>query len=139
MNHWTARSLLPQVLDGALPPAVEARLCGHLQACQRCPDELDELRAIDALLAQLPTTLVPLVPTAAADARLEGLARWAADPPPGWSERLGVPALGAFAAAAMLAMLLSSADIMAPLDPPSRSVTLAAVMPEARLFPTGVR
>ena len=63
----------------------------------------------------------------------------APEPPPTWAERIGVSALGAFAAAAMLAMVLSTAGWIPPLESPSRSVTLAAVMPEARLLPTGVR
>jgi anti-sigma factor RsiW len=139
MNHWKARRLLPQILDGTLQPQVEAWVRGHLHDCRRCRNDLEELDATEALLAQLPLALVPFEYTATSDVRLERLARWAAEPPPTWSERLGVPALGAFAAAAMLAMLLSTAGVLPPMDPPSRSVTLAAVMPEARLLPTGVR
>jgi hypothetical protein len=100
---------------------------------------MEEFETTEALLAQLPLTLVPLENAAPSDTRLERLARWATEPPPTWSERLGASALGAAAAAAMLAMLLSTAGILPPIESPSRTVTLAAVMPEARLFPTGVR
>lgn len=139
MNHGEARRLLPAILDRTLPPPIEAGVREHVDACTRCGRHLAELEAVEALLLQLPSSLVPLEAAPGADARLANLARWSPEPPPTWAERIGVSALGAFAAAAMLAMVLSTAGWIPPLESPSRTVTLAAVLPEARLLPTGVR
>jgi anti-sigma factor RsiW len=139
MNHWTARRLLAAVPDHTLPAPLEAEVRRHAGRCRRCRRHLDELRATEALLARLPRALVPLEPRPSADARLAGLARWASPPVPTWGERIGVSAVGAAAAAALLAMVLTSTGVWPPVEIESRGVTLAAVLPETRLLPTGVR
>jgi anti-sigma factor RsiW len=139
VNHWTARRLLASVPDHTLPAPLEAEVRRHAARCRRCHHHLDELAASEALLAKLPSALVPLEPRPGADARLAGLARWAGPPVPTWGERLGVSAAGACAAAALLALVLTSTAAWPPVEPESRGVTLAAVLPETRLLPTGVR
>jgi len=141
MKHWKARRLLPELLDGTLPAPVEARLHSHVDDCRRCRRVFAELEESDRLLALLPTSLVPLEASAGtpADARLRALSRWAVPPTPTWQERVGFSALAAFAAAAMVAMTLSSAGWVSHAEPATRAVHLAAILPDAQLFPTGIR
>ena len=141
MRHWKARRLLPDLLDGTLSAPLEARLHSHLDDCRRCRRVFAELQECDQLLALLPASLVPLEASAGtpADARLRALSRWAVAPAPTWQERVGFSALAAFAAAAMIAMTLSSAGWVSHAEPSARPVYLAAIVPDARLFPTGIR
>jgi hypothetical protein len=141
VRHGRAWRLLPALLDGTLGAPVEAVARAHVERCVRCRRELDELAAVEALVARLPASLVPVEPSAGALARLAGLARWAPlrDPPLAWRES-GLPALGAVAAAAVFSLLVSTADyVPAPHGRYDAALTLAAVVPEARFIPTGPR
>ena len=72
--------------------------------------------------------------------RLAALARWAGKPEPVWRERFGASAIGAFAAAAVLAMVLMSSTWAPVVAEPAGAATLAAVMPEANQYaPLGWR
>ncbi len=139
MRHWNARRLLPGLLDESLDAGTEAGARVHLAGCRRCREALAELAATEELLAQLPASLVPLTPSRAAESRLAGLARWATPPEPAWPERLGLSALGAFAAAALVLLVLTGTGYFPPGSAPDGGVTLAAVLPDSRLLPTGVR
>jgi len=136
--HPTARRLLPGLLDATLAPRTERAVRLHALGCRRCRRSLAELLEAEALLAMLPGSLVPMEPSAAADARLASLARWAAQPAPTLLERV-VPMVGACAAAAALALVLSTPAWLPSVSTRSDPVTLAAVMPDSRLFPTGLR
>jgi len=133
MTHRRARRLLSSLPDGLLAPASEAAVRGHVARCPRCRRALAELEMADAWLRRLPAALVPLEPSAAAEARLERLARWSAAPSRpaagAWAAgpaprgarlaaagraplrpgtRWGIPAVGAAAAAACLAVVLAT-------------------------------
>lgn len=138
MNHWKARPLLASLLDGSLPARTQRALRLHATHCGRCRVRLAELVEAEALLAELPLSLVPLEPSRAADARLASLARWAPQPVPSLAVRLA-PALGTLAAAAAVALMLSAPLAMPTVDTRTDPVTLAAVLPDSRLFPTGLR
>jgi len=138
MRHGRARRLLPGILDRSLLPQVEARVRSHVDRCRRCTAALAELHAVDDLLCRLPSSLVPLEPSADADARLGALARWVEQAPLTWSER-GLSALGAAAATAIFVGLLELGSMAHWVEPPGAPVTLARAVPEASLFPTGVR
>ena len=75
MNHWTARQLLPAILDHTIPARLEAAVREHVDGCGRCQRTLAEFEASEALLAQLPAALVPIEPSAEAQERLASLAR----------------------------------------------------------------
>ena len=138
MNHFRARRLLPQVLDHALPARVEAEVRAHAEGCAVCDRVLAELEASEQLLAQLPISLLPIDDEDAATHRLESLARWAPDPEPSWRERLGMTAVGAFACAAMMMVLLSSAGwVPASEGEPPAGITMAAVLPDSSLMNMG--
>ena len=139
MNHWTARQLLSAILDHTIPAALEAEVRSHVAGCGRCRRILSEFEASEALLARLPTVLVPVEPSAEAHERLASLARWNPDPRPQWQERIGVPALGALAAAAMLVMVISVAGWGPMVVKHSTPVTLAALLPDSNYLPTGWR
>lgn len=139
MNHWTARRLLPTLLDHTLPPRLEAEVRGHARHCRRCLRVLDEFEASAALLARLPATLVPLEPSAASHERLASLARWAPVPRPEWREQLGLSALGAAAAAVMLVMAISLSGWGPVMETRSDPVMLAGVLPDSCYLPTGWR
>ncbi len=138
MRHGRARRLLPSVLDGNLPPRQEAAVRAHVDRCRRCRRGLAELRAAEALLARLPATLVPREASPQAEARLLGLARWATEPPLSWQDR-GLSALGAFAALLLFVGLVEFGSVPPAAEPTGEAVTIAAVLPDTRLFPTGVR
>jgi hypothetical protein len=139
MNHWTARRLLPTLLDHTIPARLEAEVRRHADHCSRCLRELDEFEASAALLARLPATLVPLEPSAASHDRLASLARWAPVAKPEWREHLGVSALGAVAAAAMLVMVISLSGWGPVMEQRSDPVMLAGVLPDSCYLPTGWR
>ena len=139
MNHRTARVLLPAILDHTIPAAREAAVRQHVDGCGRCRRTLAEFEASEALLAQLPASLVPIEPSAAAQDRLASFSRWVADPRPEWQERIGVPALGALAAAAMLVMVISVTGWGPVVEARSAQVSLAAVLPDSSYLPTGWR
>lgn len=138
MHHWKARRLLPSLLDQTLPAPTEARVREHAESCARCADELDELLAIDGLLARLPAALVPADASAEADGRLRRLARWVADPAPTVWER-SLTTFGAVAAACLFIVLVESGSLIHWTEPAGDPVMLASVLPETRLFPTGIR
>ncbi len=130
MIHWKARRLLPQVLDGSLPARVEGEVRAHAGSCASCSRALEEFEACERLLAELPTSLVPLdVPEGHVD-RLRALSRWVAPAQPSFGERLGMSALGAFAGAAMLGLVMTGQS-WAPANPDSLGppLTLAGVLP----------
>ncbi len=140
MIHGSARRKLSELVDGVLDEATEVRVRGHVQGCARCRRVVNELEYAETLLRRLPLSLVPLVATEAADARLVALARWAAEPEPVWRERFGTSAIGAFAAAASLALLLMSTTWAPLVAAPGESIALAALMPEATQYaPMGWR
>ncbi len=140
MIHWKARRLLPQVLDGSLTARVEGEVRAHADSCASCTRALDEFEACERLLAELPTSLVPLdVPEGRVD-RLRALSRWVAPPQPSFAERLGMSALGAFAGAAMLGLVMTGqawAPASTDLGPP---LTLAGALPisDGELTPIGL-
>ena len=136
-SHRQSRQWLPALLDGTLAPASEQEVRAHVGACRRCSRRLEELVASEALLARLPAAFVPVEHSRASEARLRRLARWAPEPPLSWQER-GLSALGACAAAAMLAVVLFAGSLV-PETPRQHPITLAAVLPETRLLPTGLR
>ncbi|MDJ0787846.1 MAG: zf-HC2 domain-containing protein [Myxococcota bacterium] len=138
MRHGRARRLLPALLDRSLLPQVEAKVRAHADRCRRCSRALAELEAVDDLLGRLPATLVPLEACDEADSRLAALARWANPPALTWTER-GLSALGAAAATAVFVGLLELGSLGQWVEPTSTPVELAASLPEASLFPTGVR
>ena len=140
MMHRSALRRLPELVDHALDEAGEASLRGHVQGCARCRRVLGELEAAEALLRRLPPSLVPRLASDAADARLAALARWAAEPEPVWRERFGASAIGAFAAAAGVVLILMSTTWAPLVAEPAEAATLAAVMPEATQYaPLGWR
>ncbi len=139
MKHFTARQLLPSILDHTIPAALEAAVREHAQGCARCQRALAEFEASEALLVQLPAALVPLEPSAEAHDRLASLARWTADPKPEWQDRVGVSALGALAAAAMLLMVISVTGWGPTVTERSAPMTVAAVVPDSHYLPTGWR
>jgi anti-sigma factor RsiW len=139
MNHRTARQLLPAILDHTIPAGLEAAVREHVDGCGRCRRTLAEFEASEALLAQLPAALVPIEPSAEAHDRLASLARWSIHPRPEWQERIGVPALSALAAAAMLLMVISVTGWGPLVIKDSAPVTLAAVVPDSNYLPTGWR
>lgn len=140
MIHTTASRRLAELVDGVLDDATEVRVRGHVQGCARCRRVVGELEAAETLLRGLPPSLVPLEASEVADARLAALARWASEPEPVWRERFGASAIGAFAAAAGLALVLMSATWTPLVAEPAEAATLAAVMPEATQYaPLGWR
>ena len=137
MSHFRAKRLLAQVPDHTLPAPVEAAVRAHAARCHRCASALAEYEQCEALLARLPATMVPAEPSVEADARLRGLARWAADPRPSFAERVGVAALGTAVAATMLALVLVGQGWAPPADTgDTRATTLAAVLPAISAMPT---
>jgi anti-sigma factor RsiW len=140
MIHLRARPLLPSLVEGDLPAGVGAGGGGHVQGCARCRRILAELRRSVALLRRLPASLLPLEASEEADTRLTALARWAVDPAPVWREHFGASAIGAFALAACLVVVAVTSSWAPVLSDPAKSVTLAAVMPEAQnMAPLGWR
>ena len=139
MNHWTARQMLPAILDHTVPALLEAEVRGHVAGCGRCQRALAEFEESEALLARLPTALVPIEPSTEAHERLASLARWNPDPKSDWQERIGVPALGALAAAAMLVMVLSVTGWGPMVVKYSAPVTVATLLPDSSYLPTGWR
>ena len=47
MNHWTARQLLPAILDHTIPAGLEAEVRDHVDGCGRCRRTLAEFEASD--------------------------------------------------------------------------------------------
>ena len=139
MNHFTARRLLPSILDHTLPARLEAAVRGHVDRCGRCQRTLAEFEACEELLAQLPAALVPIELSAEAHDRLAVLARWSADPKRVWQDRIGVPALASLAAAAMLAMMISLSGWGPMAMKRTAPMTVAAMVPDSHYLPTGWR
>ena len=107
MNHRRAQRLLPALLDHGIPARREALVREHIERCARCANALAELEACEQLLRALPAALLPLKASEDDDRRLAALARWANVPPLAWPTRLGLQAVGAFAAAFLLLMVIS--------------------------------
>ncbi|MDX1650087.1 MAG: zf-HC2 domain-containing protein, partial [Myxococcota bacterium] len=124
MRHRRARRELAALLDASLPAPREAAVRAHADGCRRCRRILTELEACESLLAELPASLVPLEPSPQAASRLGALARWAPEPPPSRAERLGIPAMGALAAAAMLAVILTGSPLQSGPQEVARQVAL---------------
>ena len=136
MKHREARKLLPTLLDGTLPAGREAALRAHVDECPRCRTTLDEHEATEQLLAQLPLALVPLEASVAADARLASLARWAAAPVLSWQECVGLQAIGAFAAAMLVAAVISAGHWEPVVEMPYESSPISiAALPSASVTP----
>jgi hypothetical protein len=108
VRHGRARRLLAALPDRTLPARLEGEVRAHAEACRICRRRLEDFAAGETLLRLLPVSLLPERPSAVAEGRLVALARWSGPPPsPRWPGALGIPALGALAAAAMLAVVLS--------------------------------
>lgn len=140
MIHLKARRLLPQVLDGTLAAHLEGEVREHATNCRSCTRALAEFETCEALLAELPTSLVPLHAPAGLEDRLLSLSRWVVPPQPSWGERLTMSALGAFSAAALF-LLVWTGQAWTPVEQELGSpMTLASVLPIAHvdLMPTGV-
>jgi len=138
--HWKARRLLPQILDGSLAARVEGDVRAHAAGCRSCTRTLAEFEACEHLLAELPTALVPLEVPEGHVERLRALSRWVVVSEPSWAERLGMSALGAFAGAAMLGLVMTGQSWV-PADPElGSSITLAGVLsiPDGDFMPTGL-
>lgn len=121
MIHLLARKLLSSLPDGLLEPATERRLRAHLGRCARCRAELAALETSAALLRRLPRSLLPLRSHAAADERLDALARWERVPPlplrpaaAGGGAWAPVARLASLAAVVALALVLGGGRPEAP-------------------------
>ncbi|MCL4685832.1 zf-HC2 domain-containing protein [Myxococcota bacterium] len=97
MTHRRAARLLAALLDGALTPALRREVRSHTRACAACRRRLREDEAIEALVRLLPSSLLPLDPSPAAQVRLWSLAQWFVDPVAQARERFRISAVGAFA------------------------------------------
>jgi anti-sigma factor RsiW len=140
MIHWTARRLLPDLVDGCLGEGMEVRVRGHAQGCARCRRVLRELEESERLLRELPPVLAPLAESPRAEARLAGLSRWAPEPPALWPERLRTSALGAVAAGVVWVLVTVTSAWTPLVGDPSRAVSYASLSPEARQYaPMGWR
>lgn len=139
MNHRKARRLLPQVLDGTLAAHLEAEVRQHAEDCRACRGALAEFDVCESLLAQLPISLVPLDEPEGRTDRLLALSRWIVDPEPSLGERVGMSALGAFAAAAMLVVVLTGGTWSPAPEDARTPITLAGVVPipDTELMPMG--
>lgn len=139
MIHWKARSLLPQLLDGTLAAHLEVEVRQHAERCRTCRGALAEFDACESLLAQLPSSLVPLDQPEGRIDRLLVLSRWIVEPEPSLGERVGMSALGAFAAAAMLALVLTGGSWNPAPEDTRTSISLAGVVPipDTELIPMG--
>lgn len=138
IRHRKARKLLPQILDGGLPPLTEALVRDHAERCGRCTRVLAEFEASERLLARLPRAILADPEPERISARLHALARWAMDAEPSWRERLGATALGTVAAGMLVALVLSGQGWLPPNPADSGdATTIAAVMPDNLLTPMG--
>jgi anti-sigma factor RsiW len=123
MMHRRARRLLTGLLDGGLSPPVRRAVDAHVAACPECRRRLQEHRTVAALVRMLPAALLPVEPSASAQRRLWGLARWFVDPVAAARERLGISAVGL--GVAVLAMALSiTVSSWAPMGMDTGSVAL---------------
>ena len=124
----------------ALGPEV-CSVCGDTREddCPRCSDALGEQRAAESLLRRLPAGLLPLEPTPDSEARLAALARWATPPGRSGSGRLPASAVGAFAAAALVALLLMIGDWSPAREETPTYGSYAAALPDPSFAPTGWR
>lgn len=139
MIHWKARNLLPQLLDETLPAPLEAQVREHAAECEACRRALAEFDACESLLAQLPLSLIPLEAPEGQVDRLRALSRWIVDPEPSLGERVGMSALGALAAAAMLAIVLTGGTWDPVPEANEAPVAMAGVVPipDTELMPMG--
>ena len=83
----------PCTLETEIAANVEREYQGSILETHLLERILSEFEASEALLARLPTALVPVEPSAEAHDRLASLARWNPDPRSEWQERLGVSAV----------------------------------------------
>jgi anti-sigma factor RsiW len=127
VRHGRARRLLAALPDETLPRRTEREVRAHALRCGACRRHLARLEASAELLRLLPRSLVPERPSPAAEARLAALARWSRPPEPSpWRGALGIPAFGALAAAATLAIVLSLGSWAPVADEPRQPVLYAA-------------
>ena len=59
MNCYNAQRLLPGYFDGAIHARQHARLRGHLEACERCRQELERYRLLATHLANVEPMVAP--------------------------------------------------------------------------------
>ena len=118
MNHLG--DLLSAHLDGELTSYERSRVAEHLQTCDRCRRELDELASARAAVRSLPLLELPVALSTAIGAR--------PDPIP--LRRRPVAWVGA-AAAAAFAVFVSAAALTAPepreISPPQLNAVYGAV------------
>jgi len=142
VNHWTARRLLADLLEGALRPEVEAGVRRHARGCRNCGRRLARMERADALLRRLPRSLLPPEPGSAADARLATLARWGRRPA---GARAGaaygrLEAASALATVALMLLLAVSMSEWAPMmGDLSTSATVAYTIPDSPMTPLTFR
>ncbi|MCG8588664.1 MAG: zf-HC2 domain-containing protein [Proteobacteria bacterium] len=139
MRHWRARRLLASLLDGTLPPRRAAAVRTHAAQCRECAAALADFERADALLRELPASLMPLEPSPAARHRLLSLARWGANGQIEYAPRSPVPALG-FASAILVFFLSVTAGTWVPVVPAAAPpIVVASAIPEAAYAPMGLR
>lgn len=133
MSHSSARRLLPQLLDGTLPIAIERGVRGHLTSCGRCQRDLADFELCDQLVTRLPQGIFPLIGAATSERRLEGLASWAFPRArPRWIALEGfAAALAAGALAGVVALAGATRWVPAHAPIPSGFAQVAYVMPGA--------
>lgn len=139
MIHRRAARLLSSLLDGGLAPGTRAAVQAHARACPACRRRLREHEAVEALVRLLPQTLLPYEPSAGAQVRLWGLARWFVDPVALARERMGLSAIGVCAVALAAALGLSISWIPFWEDPSGLTVLAQAAPDAASMLPLGWR
>jgi anti-sigma factor RsiW len=128
VRHSRARRLLAALPDRTLPARVEGEVRAHAEQCRICRRRLADFEASETLLRLLPVSLLPERPSAVAEARLVALTRWSGPPPsPRWPGALGIPALGALAAAATVAVGLFLGSWAPAVKEPREQVLYAAL------------
>ena len=140
MNHWRARRLISGLLDDTLPEGTARRVEKHRTGCVRCQQALLQLRSDEALLHRLPLALLPLEPSPVAEARLASLARWALRTPVQDRLPYGVSAVGGFAMATLVALVIwagSWAPVME--EEPSGTFSIAMTLTDSQVPPHGWR
>lgn len=133
------RDILSELVEGELPPTVEAEARAHLGRCPECARELAELRALVAVLHGLPE----VEPPTELRARLRGIPDQAV-PSGGWQRARFIATSVAAAAAALLIVWtglthyqgppdldLTAAPPIAPSIAPVAEDTASAKPPEA--------
>lgn len=121
MSCQRVREHLSDYVDRALTPQLEARISGHLEACDGCREELRALRALVAASARLGGRTIPRDITDAVMTRIASQRSRAA-----WWRRIARPVLAVPVGAAAAALLLLT--VFLPQGPPRASRMVASVV-----------